>query len=204
MLLPLFVIASLPSFANNCSDFANYTCSKSTPDVVHFQGTGSSGQSVGILLGSNTFTITLQGNKSFAGDDLVIVAAAPNSLTGTVNGIAFSSLLCFPEHGAVGAIQDTWTGMGISFGSPSYGYANLGTIGNMPFSVTANGVGSGTIFYAEIVNPETGKILYITPNSEAGILRGTSTVTPEPTTLTLFGAGLAGLAGLVRRKFLKA
>lgn len=203
ILLPLIVVASLPSLADSCRDFASYTCSKSTPNVVHLQGTGTTGQSVGILLGTSAFTVTLQGNKAFAGDDLVIVAAAPNSLTGTLNGVAFSSLLSFPEHGGMGAIQDTWTGMGIAFNSPSYGYANLGVIGNVPFSVAANGVGNGTILYAEIVNPQTGKILYITPNSEAGILNVGTTATPEPISLALFGTGLAGLAGLVRRKVVK-
>lgn len=194
------LLAALPASANTCNDFASYTCSKSTPDIVHLQGTGTTGQSVGILLGSNSFSVTFQGNKSFVGDDLIILAAAPNSLTGTINGVSFSSLGTFPEGGAIGAIQDTWTGMGIVFNSPSFGYANVGTIGSAPVSLTASGVGKGTILYAEVVDPKSGKILYITPNSEAGILQGGSTATPEPASLTLLGTGLAGLAGVLRRK----
>lgn len=204
LLFPLTLIASLPAVADNCNAFASFTCAKSTPNNVHFIGTGSTGQSVGILLGSNTFSVTLTGNKAFAGDDLIILAAAPNGLTGSVNGVSFQSLSTFPEGGATGAINDTWAGLGFTASNVQFGWADVGAITGLPVSLTASGVGQGTIFYGEVVNPTTGQILYITPNSEAGILSGGSSVTPEPASLTLIGTGLAGLAGLVRRKAAKS
>lgn len=204
-LLPIALItllaAALPAVADTCNPFASYSCSKSTPDIVHLIGTGTTGQSVGILLGTS-FNVTFMGNKSFAGDDLIILAASPNALTGSVNGVSFTSLSGFPEGGAIGAIKDTWEGMGVVFNSPSFGYANVGAIGSGTVSITATGVHAGTILYAEVVNPTTGKILYITPNSEAGVMGGSTTV-PEPGSLILLGTGLVGLAGLARKKVKK-
>ena len=200
-LAPLTFLASLPAVADTCNAFATYTCSKSTPDVVHVNGTANGAIDMNMV--SSTFTVSINGNKAFAGDDLIILAAAPNGLTGSVNGVNFTSLSSFPEGGALGAIQASWSGLGISAGNQQFGYANVGVMGSNPMTITANGVGVGTIFYGEIVNPETGKVLYITPNSEAGVLQGGSSVTPEPASLTLMGTGLAGLAGLIRRKIAK-
>jgi hypothetical protein len=211
LLFALTLLASVPALADTCNSFASFACSKSTPNVVNLVGTGTTGQSVGILLGSPTFGLNVNG-KSFVGDQLIIVAAFPNGMGGSVNGVSFTGLGSFAEGGAIdlhngqwtGAIPDTWNGMGIVYNNVQFGYANLGIIGSGPISITASGVGNGTIFYAEIVNPETGKILYITPNSEAGVLNVPTTVTPEPGSLSLFGTGLIGLAGLIRRKLIQA
>src|SRR5260370_18085631 len=76
--LPLLLILSGSALANNCNDFASYTCSKSTPDIVHVGGGVSSGQSVGILLNSNTFNVTTP-NGNRVGDTLLILASLLNT-----------------------------------------------------------------------------------------------------------------------------
>lgn len=194
----VFILScSLFAGANSCDSFATYTCAKGTPNVVDVNGKPS-GEPVGSLLGS-TFTVSFDNHPSFAGDDLIILAAAPNGLKGMLNGKSFTSLSTFPEGGALGSIQATWMNRGIDFKSAQFGYVNLGAITSSTTSISETGVAAGTIFYAEVVDPKTNQILFITPNHDAGIL-GRSAVTPEPASLTLTGLGLVGLAWLIRRK----
>ena len=134
---------------------------------------------------------------------IVLYRTPTDGLTGTVNGVSFTSLGSFPVGNNTNAITDTWSGLGISTSNIQFGYANLGVITGNPISITASGVGAGTIFYGVLVN-SSGKIVYITPNSEAGVLGGGTSVTPEPASLTLLGTGLAAVAGLLRRKSKKA
>lgn len=75
--LPVLLILSGAALANTCNDFAAYDCSKSTPNIVHVGGGGSSGQSVGILLNSNTFDLSTSNGKG-VGDTVIILAAFAN------------------------------------------------------------------------------------------------------------------------------
>jgi len=200
--VPLLLILSGSALANNCNDFASYTCSKSTPDNVHLTGGGSTGQSVGILLNSNTFNLTTSNGKG-VGDTVVILAAFNGSPTGSVNGVSFISSVGAFEKGSTGAITDTMTNLGFcpTGCNLQYGYATLGTLGATGLSITASGVPQGTVLYAELVNSK-GQIVYISSNSEAGILDGGKTPppVPEPGSLMLMGTGLLGIAAQIRRK----
>jgi len=203
--LPVLLILSGAAFADTCNSFASYTCAKHTNNIVHVGGGVASGQSVGILLNSNMFNITTANGDG--GSDVIILAAFANGApTGTLNGIAFNSLgvgATFPEGGATGAITDSLQGLGFcgTTCNLQFGYVDLGTVlaANGTVNVTAAGVPAGTVFYAEVLNSK-GQIVYITPNSEAGILgRGVSTV-PEPGSISLMITGLCGIAGGAWRK----
>ena len=189
-------------FADTCNNFLSYDCAHSTPNTVHVGGGVASGQSVGILLTSNMFNISTSNGKG--GADVVVIAAFLNTApTGSLNGINFSSLTSFPEGGATNAIVSSLQGLGLcsTTCNLTFGYVDLQTAlaNGGSVNVTASGVPVGTVFYGLVLG-SNGQIQYITPNSEAAILGKGNQVVPEPGSLTLMGTGLAGLAGLIRRK----
>ena len=209
--LSLISLASLlvlapAAFANTCNSFASYNCPTkgSTPNVVHLNGQGSTGQSVGVLINSDTFNVMTANGKG-VGDTVIILGAFLNSTpTGTLNGVAFTANSGAFEGASTGATLDTLKGLGFcpsgcTAANLSYGYVTLGTLGATGLSITASGVPQGTVLYAELVNKD-GQIVYITPNSEAGVSNGGIPAVPEPGTLTLMGTGLLGIASQVRRK----
>jgi hypothetical protein len=199
--LPLLLILSGAALANTCNEFASYDCAKSTPNIVHVGGGVSSGQSVGILLNSNTFNVTTANGKG-VGDTVIILAAFANGTpSGSLNGVSFVSSLGAFEGASTGAITSSLKGLGFcgSTCNLSYGYVSLGVLGADGMTIKASGVAAGTVFYAELVNRD-GKIVYITPNSESAILGRDISTVPEPASLMLMGTGLIGIATQIRRK----
>jgi len=209
--IPLLLILSGTALADTCNSFSSYTCAKGVHDGAYIGGSGTAigGMGAGLLLNSNMFTVST--HNGAGGADVIILAATlnPGGLTGTLNGSAFTSLSSFPEGGADGAIVNNlqatgfcggMTGVACNTNNLSFGYVDLGKPlpANGSLTVTANGVGAGTALYAEVLNSK-GQIIYITANSESGVLGRISTV-PEPGSISLMITGLCGIAGGAWRK----
>ena len=189
------------STADTCNNFSSFTCDKGNPNIARFNGGTASGQSVGLILNGSNFSVLTANGKAAA--DVIIVGASAAQLSGTLNGMSFTSLSNFPEGGALGAISGSLAGLGFCSGSCSklsFGYVDLHSAltTNGSLNVIAKGVPAGTALYAMMV--VDGKLKFITPNSEALIVGRTSTAIPEPGTMLLMGTGLAGLTGVARRR----
>jgi hypothetical protein len=203
--LPLLLILSGAALADTCNSFSSYTCAKGVHDGAFIGGSGTAigSPGAGLLLNSNLFTVST--HNGAGGADVIILAASATPLMGTLDGIAFNSLTSFPEGGATGAIVTNLQVTGFcgscTTSSLYFGYVDLGTAlpANGSITVTANGVGAGTALYAEVLNSK-GQVIYITANSESGVLGGGTTTVPEPGSISLMITGLCGIAGGAWRK----
>src|SRR5919198_6683813 len=91
VVFPLLLLLVGSAFANTCNNFASYTCAQGTPDIARLGGGTASGQSIRfVLTGTNTFNVFT--TNGAAADDIIIVAASVSSLSGTLNGMSFTSL----------------------------------------------------------------------------------------------------------------
>ena len=85
------------------------------------------------------------------------------------------------------------TSTGRSFESNTFGLNSVGT------SISNEQFWNSSFFGQNFTNANTGGVF---PNMSAGVYVSSGGTTPEPGTLVMFGSGVLGLAGLLRRKFL--
>jgi hypothetical protein len=199
-LLALLVLAlPLVAFAGSSIDFTN-SGGTLTGTNSGFSLTGSSliainGLGGGLITGNNLGTLSfttgslssgsLQMGGTFAAGGTFSISG--NGTNGIPNGVIFNGSFAGPV---------TWS---------------LVTLANGTHNYTLTGSLTGTWYTGGAIN---GATVQLTINTGKGFFNGQTTISsgdtnfttvvPEPGTLTLMGAGLFGLAAIVRRKMKSA
>jgi hypothetical protein len=196
----LMLCLPLAAFANSTVDFGYSGGRLSTPTNSYIT-TGPIGTTLtsvsgynggGIITGSNLGTINfttgarisggMGGNATFAPGGSIVINS--NGSGGLPVGVLFTG---------------TFTG------TTSWTVTTTGQGSNTLYYYTLSGTISGVFSNGQTVSGQTFTISVLTQQTfhgSIGINNGNMSVlvTPEPGTLSLFGTGLIGLAGLVRRK----
>jgi hypothetical protein len=153
--------------------------------IVMVNGLYGGGQDLGSNLGSFAFSTgaltsgTLSGGGVFAAGGSFTITG--NGTNGVPNGVIFSGTFSGPV---------SWTMVTLANGTHNY---------------TLSGAVSGALGNGYATN---GATVQLTINTGKGLFNGSTTISsgdtnivvPEPGTLSLFGTGLIGLAGVIRRK----
>jgi hypothetical protein len=194
LLLAVLALAlPLAAFASSGVDFTNAggTLSGSASGLsltgstlIAVNGLYGGGLSTGSNLGSFTFSTgalsgSLQTGGTFAAGGSFTITG--NGVNGVPNGVIFSGSFSGPVQ---------WSMITLANGTHNY------TLTGAVAGCFANGYYTNGVTVQLTVN--TGKGFF---NGRTSISSGdTNIVVPEPGTLSLFGTGLIGLAGVIRRK----
>ncbi|HKS74573.1 MAG TPA: PEP-CTERM sorting domain-containing protein [Terriglobales bacterium] len=201
LFVAVLVCLPLAAFANSTVDFG-YTGGRLSTPTNSYITTGPIGTTLttvngynggGLVTGSNLGTINfttgarvsggMGGNATFAPGGSIVITA--NGSGGLPTGVLFTG---------------TFTG------TTTWTVSTVTIDGQQLYSYTLSGTISGQFSNGQTVSGQTFTISVLTRQTfhgSIGIQTGgmSMMVTPEPGTLSLFGTGLIGLAGLARRKF---
>jgi PEP-CTERM motif len=152
---------------------------------------GNPGLIQGTDLGSVTFTTGALTSGSLSGGNMTFAAGGTFTITGNgVNGV---------PNGVI------FSGSFVNAANPSDAVTVIENCAGSSCSYTITGALSGTLYTGFKTVAATSQITVFTHQGPwahgVTVASGDTTiVVPEPGTLTLFGTGLIGLAGIIRRK----